>query len=270
MINQGKRRIVIRIGKHHLSFSTIETVQEEQTITYEPYVMKSGISLPANLREAFLAADLPQTGLHKALVMVDTQVLLVPVEQFEEASAKTMYDQAFPKQMQDMICYNVIADLNAVAVYAVSKDLNTVLRDNFADVQFMAMMVPVWRHLHKRSFTGNRNKMYGYFHDQKLEIFSFHQNRFKFCNQFETTRQQDALYFLLYVWKQLQLNAVNDEMHLVGDMTGDDSLQQLAKALKAYVQNVYVVNPEADLNQAPATKISGLPYDLMTLFTKGR
>jgi hypothetical protein len=36
------------------------------------------------------------------------------------------------------------------------------------------------------------------------------------------------------------------------------------------VKNVYVVNPSADFNRSPITEIKGMPYDLQTLFVKGR
>ena len=269
MINQGKGRIIIRIGQRHLSFSALNPMQVETPITYEPYVMKSGISIPANLREALSEADLMQAGMRKAQVMVDAPVLLIPIEQFEEANMEVMYNQAFPRKSQEVVLYNVLTDLNVVAVFAISKDLRTVLNDNFADVKIMPVMTPVWRHLHRRSFTGNRNKLYGYSHDQKLDIFSFHQNRFKFCNQFETSRAQDALYFLLYIWKQLLLNAEHDELHLVGDLFSSEEQTGIIDELHRYVQKVYVINPSAEFNRAPATAVKGLPFDLMALFSKG-
>ena len=107
----------------------------------------------------------------------------------------------------------------------------------------------------------------GYFHDKQLDIFSFQQNRFKFCNSFETSRANDSLYFLLYVWKQLNLQPEHDEMHLVGDIPEKD---WLLDELRKYLQKAYVINPTAEFNRAPATLIKGMPFDLMTLFTKGR
>jgi hypothetical protein len=128
-------------------------------------------------------------------------------------------------------------------------------------------MTPVWHYLHQRSFTGHRNKLYGYFHGKRLDIFSFQQNRFKFCNAFDTTQAEDSLYFLLYVWKQLRLEAEHDEMHIVGDIPEKD---YLVKELKRYLQKAYVINPSADFQQSPATKIKDMPYDLITLLVKGR
>ena len=264
-----KERIVIRIGRSHLSFSSVNPLATEQPINYEPYVVKSGISMAANLREALKGAGLAQMGIRRALVMIDAPVLLIPVEIFEEDKKEVMYNQSFPPKEQEQILYNVLPDLNAVAVFAINKDLRTVLDDNFPDLQITIAMSPVWRHFHRRSFTGTRNKLYGYLHDHKLDIFAFQQNRFKFSNQFDTNRTQDIVYFLLYVWKQLLLDTEQDELHLTGDGLTEEK-NELVDELHRYLQNVYVVNPSADFNRSPVTKVKGMPFDLMALFTKGR
>ena len=58
-----------------------------------------------------------------------------------------------------------------------------------------------------------------------------------------------------------------DHLHLVGDIPEQEWLMD---EVKKYVANAYVINPQADYQDAPATKIKGMPYDLMTLITRGR
>jgi hypothetical protein len=148
-----------------------------------------------------------------------------------------------------------------------SKDLRLVVDDHFQDVDLVTAVSPVWRYLHQRSFTGPRRKLYGYFHEKRLDIFSFQQNRFKFCNSFEASRAHDSLYFLLYVWKQLMLEPEHDELHIVGDIPQQE---WLVGELKRYLQKAYVINPTADFNNHPVTAIKGMPFDLQTLYVKGR
>ena len=163
--------------------------------------------------------------------------------------------------------YNILPSLKAVCLFAISRDLQVVVQDRFEEVQFIQAMTPVWHHLHQRSFTGHRNKLYGYFHGKQLDLFSFQQNRFKFCNTFEAGHSHDALYFLLYVWKQLRLESEHDELHIVGEIPEPE---WLVPELKRYLRKAFVINPSADFLQAPATKIAHMPYDLMTLLVKGR
>ena len=71
-------RLTIRAGKNSLSFSVAEG---ERQVTYEPYAMKSGVSMAANLRQAFKESELLLRGYRKARLFIDTPVLLVPVDE---------------------------------------------------------------------------------------------------------------------------------------------------------------------------------------------
>ena len=264
-ISNKNQRLTIRIGRSSMSFSCM--ADNEKDVIYEPYVIKSGVSMAANLREAFKTADLLLDPPARVRVVLDSDVLMVPVELFEEKDVEKMYGHTFPKKDQDVVCYNVVPDLNTVAVFAINKDLKLVIDDHFKDVKIITAIAPVWRHLHQRSFTGSRRKLYGYFHEKHLDIFSFQQNRFKFCNTFEVSRAHDSLYFLLYVWKQLRLQPEYDELHIVGEIPDKEWL--LAE-LKKFLQNAYIINPSADFNRHAITEIKGMPYDLQTLYIKGR
>ena len=80
----SRMRPVIRISKGVLSFSVVDTATETQVV-YEPYAVKSGMSMAANLREAFNESELLMRGYQRAQVMLDAPVLMVPVEEFDES-----------------------------------------------------------------------------------------------------------------------------------------------------------------------------------------
>ena len=279
----NKNRITIRVGHGTLSFSVrgdlssptpnignaderADGGEEQPCVTFEPYVVRSGVSIAANLREAFKTSDLLATDAQMARVLADTPVLMVPMEQFEEQLMNTYYAHAFPDLQHNHVLYNILPDLNAVAVFSINSDLKLVLDDHFRNVSFYCALTPVWRHLHQRSLNGVRNKLYGYFHERRLDIFAFQKNRFKFCNQFETNHVKDALYFLLYVWQQLALDASHDELYLVGDLPDEGG--ELLTSLNEYVKKVRVINPTEEYGESPLTRTKGMPYDLMTLFAK--
>ena len=48
-------RMTIRVGRGTLSFSMPD--EQNTKVLFEPYVVKSGVSMPANLREAFKSMD---------------------------------------------------------------------------------------------------------------------------------------------------------------------------------------------------------------------
>ena len=57
----NNKTLTIRVGKNTLSFSMIDNANGQQPIVYEPYVVKSGISMAANLREARLPTYWPRS-----------------------------------------------------------------------------------------------------------------------------------------------------------------------------------------------------------------
>jgi hypothetical protein len=258
-------RLVIRATRNTLSFAAVDpTVQTN--LFFEPYTVRSGISVAANLREAFKTSTLLLRGYKRANLLVDTPVMLVPIDEFQEEDVRQLYHRTMVLPDADTMMHHVLPDLNAVAVFAVNKDLKLVVDDHFVDVRITPLMKGVWTHLHRRSFTGSRRKLYAYFHDKRLEVFSFGKNRFKFSNAFDTNSSRDAMYFILYVWKQMGFDSVQDELHLSGDIPDKDWTKN---ALLEFVKKTYVANPVADFNRAPITAIEGLPYDLMTIFVRG-
>ncbi len=259
-------RLVIRISRNTLAFATANSENEGQ-ITFEPYLLNSGISMAANLREAFRSKEMLKRNYVRILVMVDSPSLMVPIEMFQEENQRTLYLHTYQGHEQDEITHTVLPDLNCVAVFAINRDLKLVLDDHFEQITFIAAIAPVWRYLHQRSYMGVRDKLYAYFHERHIEVFSFGQNRFKFCNSFEIHDAHDALYYLLYVWKQTGLQADRDETHIVGDIPEQE---WLTTELQKYIKRVYTINPAGDFNRSAVTQIEGMPYDLMTLFVKGR
>ncbi len=255
-------RLTIRVSKNTLSFSVVDREAEHQLI-YEPYTMKSGVSIAANLRQAFGESELLQRGYQKVRVYIDTPILLVPIEEFHEEDLTVLYQHAFTGSHSDAILYRVQPNLNVVAVFPINKDLKMVIEDNFQDVRFTPIMQSMWNYLHKRSFTGINHKLYAYFHDKKVDVFCFEKNRFKFYNSFQADHAKDALYFILFVWKQLGLQQMQDELHVSGDIPDKDWFLYNAKL---YVKKTFLLNPSAEFNRAPITEIKGMPFDLLTLY----
>ena len=260
-----QERLIVRITRRTLAFAVTDKTADAQ-VAYEPYTVRSGISMAANLREAFKSAALLQHGYKRVNILVDVAVMLLPIEEFQEEDMQGLYRYTFGLDDGDTVVHQILPDLNAVAVFPINKDIKLVVDDHFTDVRITPLIRSIWTYLHRKSFIGMSKKLYGYFHDRKLELFAFSKNRFKFYNSFELDSSRDAVYFIMYVWEQLGMDKTSDELHLVGDIVDSDGLKI---SLSQFIRKVYINNLAADFSSAPITAISGLPYDLITLFAKG-
>ena len=257
----GTPRLIIRAGNGTLSFLL---PHGDGTVDYAPYTVRSGVSMAANLRSAFRDAELLQNHGQKALLSVCTPVALVPIDEYmdeEKFDADLLYNKTFMGHDSEEKIINVLPELNAVAIFGINKDLKMVVEDHFPDVRIQNVIQPVWSHLYRRGgVSGQRRRLYGYFHDRCIDIFSFQQRRFRFANRFDATHLHDALYFLLFAWNQLAFDNENDEMHILGNI---ENKEWIVNKLKGYLRRVYVLSPSAELNRLPVTQIEGIDFDMM-------
>lgn len=271
MINNNIRqpRTIIRIGQQSLMFLMPEVcvtnADGQRSVTplrFEPYTVKSGMSMAANLREAFRESEVLGLASNRVQVIIDAPIMLIPMEEFNEEEAPELFKHTFTHNPNDVVMCHVVPDLNCIAVFSINKDLRMVITDHYSDVRIMPLLVPVWRHMHHRSYAGHTRKVYAYFHDGQLSVFSFSKNRFRFANTFQAKEPSDAAYFILYVWQQLAMDSRKDELYIAGEAPDYETLRS---DLKRYVQNVYGVNPSAEFNRAPITQVPRVTYDIVCL-----
>lgn len=255
-------RLTIRLGASDILLAVRDS-RSDRRIIHETFPANRSISVAAHLRELATKSELLGSGFRSALVMLDTETMLVPLDEYPNEDMATLFHSAFSGHEGEELVTNVLPDLKAVAVFAVNKDLKSVLGEHFADLSFVPIVQPVWRHLYRRNFATPRKKLFVYFHDQRMQVFSYAQSRLRFCNCFDGRREHDALYYLLYAWHQLGYNGEDDELVLAGKLPNRD---WLLERLRQYVRRCSVVNPAVDFGATSASLDHNLPYDLKVVF----
>ena len=100
-----------------------------------------------------------------------------------------------------------------------------------------------------------------------MSIFAFDKHRFRFCNTYSATRAQDSVYYMRYVWQQLQMDADKDELYIAGAPVDSD---EMMTSLHHYLRKAYTMSPSAEFNREPITEIKGIALDVVTLYMRGR
>lgn len=264
----SKPRTIIRIGQQTLTFALPENNEvltgsrRNMKVMFEPYTVKSGMSMAANLREAFRESSILAIPNDRTHVLTDSPVMMIPIEDYDESILKDMYHYTFLGRNHEAVLSHIMPDLGSVAVFSINKDIRMVINDHFDNVRITPLTAHVWQHLQQRSHVGQMRKMYAFFHEGMLSVASFAKNRFRFVNTFNIRETADAAYYILYVWQQLAMEQRKDELYIVGDYHAEEELKV---ELKKYLQNVFHINPSAEFNRAPITQIPNVTYDLICL-----
>lgn len=240
--------ITIRITRATITFTAPNTVIEGQT-DFNQYNMKPGIAVAANLRQALAECSILKTSattaqqtpadthhpvFDSATVFVDTPMLLIPAEEYDEEAMPTLYHHVNTKHADDDVVATPISPLNVMAAYAVGKDLQFVLTETFSKVQFMPLLAPVLVEFSRHSYGGFQEKLFCYFHDRRIDVCAFRKGRIRLCSTFEVTQTPDAVYYILNVWQTLGMKPA-DILCLAGAITGHEAL---VKELHRFIKNI--------------------------------
>ena len=247
-------RLIIRITRTTISFTAPNTVIEGQT-DFEQYSMKTGISVAANMRQALADCRLLQVHtsptqngqtmpsqyhpvFSQVRVYVDTPKILIPAEEFDADAATLIYHHVNNTFENDDVDTVQIPAANVVAAFAVGKDLRFVLTERFLHVEFLHLLGPVITEFSRFASGGFQEKMFCYFHDRRVDIFSFRKGRLRISTSFEISTTEDSAYYILNTWQQLGMRKT-DILCLSGNITGHEALLNM---LKQFVRNIKHVN----------------------------
>lgn len=224
-------------------------------MVYEPYAMKPGMSAAANLRQAFSESTLLAMQHRKAVAMIDTPVMLVPEEEFDDTTAEKLYRLVNTRHTADKVVACPQHDLGAVAVFAMNADLHTVLTDRFATVEYIPLLQPVWQHFNDESRKSDADTLFAYMHDKQVDLMAFRRGRFRLCTTCDTALAEDAIYYIMAAWRHLDMRPATDRLRIAGTMPGRDRVM-------AELQKFVADTAEAE---AAATADSSMPLDLQLL-----
>ena len=87
--------------------------------------------------------------------------------------------------------------------------------------------------------------MYASVRKDGIDIYCFERGHLLLANSFECTHTEDRIYYLLYVWKQLEFNQERDELHLTGILPEKDVLMN---ELKKFILQVFIMNPATNID----------------------
>jgi len=246
-------------------FSFYASSLKDISFTYLPFSINPTISLSANIKHAI--ADLPelQSPYKNIQILIDSPSSIVPFERFDEEKIEDIYNFNFPHQKGKVVLYNILPKSNTVILFAIDKNAYQLLNETFPQARFYSIETPVIEYLVEKSKIRETQKLYVYFHEHTINLYTFINGKLYFGNNFTYSDLNDALYFILQVWKTLGLNQFTDELHLLGNLPKEENTR---KELHRFIKQVYQNNPTAEFG-LKAEKGNIVPYDLQILTHRG-
>ena len=141
--------------------------------------------------------------------------------------------------------HNILQKNNVVIVFGIDKSAYTFLKEQYPEAHFYSQSTPLIDYFSVKSRLGNSKKMYVSIRREGIDIYCFEKGHILLANSFECMQTEDRIYYLLYVWKQLEFDQKRDELHLTGALPDNEGLMN---GLKKFILQVFIMNPATNID----------------------
>lgn len=236
MLETGNKRLIeqdlsIRIYSDGFSFSTPHSHKE--------VTAKKGESLKEALEGAFKTNALLRPDYDQVNVYADYPSTRIPLDEFRSEEAQALYRLTFgPDSLQGMkMHYEMLPALEVIEVFVINAEIEDIILHHYPHASlhsyFGQLMNRMWARDKRRQ--DDTRRLYAHYNGRQLFLFSYEQGQLRYANSFEANTISNQLYFLLYVWKQLEMRQTKDVCVLIGKD------KELTSALEQYIRNIECV-----------------------------
>lgn len=222
----------IRISADGFSFLIRRSAQGE-IIQRDNFLVDTPDEMGAAMRRALMRPKLMERNFQHVTVEVDGPCTRIPLDEFRREELSTLYQLTFSSldMAHRRIHYEILSMLEVAELFSLPLEVEDAILQVYPDARITGLyghVMQQWCALDRKSPAG----LYAYLGGEQMLLFSFSSGQLRFANTYATSSAADRLYFLLYVWKTLELSQESDRCVLLGE---DDELQAM---LAKYVRNI--------------------------------
>ena len=228
----------IRLCTDGFSFSIYNPIQDTFTSFLEEEANTS-LSLTANLKNLFNAHEELKLKYKSVKVIVSNKRFTnIPIDIFDENQMADLFYYNHTKQTNETLLFNKGTESSIVNLYGVDKSAFQFLKTIFPEAKFYSQYFLLNEYFTAKSRFGNTKKMYVSFSSSHIDIYCYERGNLLMLNTFDAKQQEDRLYYIFAVWKQLYFDQQRDELFLSGTIKDKEAI---LKELKRYILQVSVI-----------------------------
>jgi hypothetical protein len=169
---------------------------------------------------------------------------LVPEPLFDPAKKDEYFRLNHLPEEGVSIINNRITDPDSYLIYGLSDSLYNLIKNTWPGVYPIHNLKPLFEHLRLKGRLAENNYIHAHIEYDFFTCIFFINNTLKFCNSFNYRTDSDILYYLLNVFRSLDLKQ-EETIHISGQT---DRFLDLVPSLNTYIRTVKVELPSGDFN----------------------
>lgn len=218
----------IRLSADGFSFYVYNPIDEETSINLFKNVDRKK-SLVSNIHAAFQSIDFIGHRFKKANVSVQSdKVMVIPSAYFSSVEAEKSFNTLF-STTDGVVKYDLLSNLPIAVVYDIDPAVVEAVSEYVQDCNIMSDVSVQIEHFSVKSRFGKNKRMNVVIFEDYINILCFENGKLNFFNNFRCNNNNDRLYFIMYVWKQLSYIQEKDEINILDNFSKDNELIETIK-----------------------------------------
>jgi hypothetical protein len=232
--------LTIEIHPEQFLFSLCNPVKDAEYFYYRIPKEKQSDAFSC-FRDVFFDNDFFTLPFKKVFLINYTPVFTyVPTILFEEKDKSEYMDFLFTSITGKILC-QTLSNPDITILHEMTEEVYEFFLRTFVDSQIVHYTAPLITYFQDKEEKTNSNRLIVNRQEQGVDILCFSGDNFLLCNHFICSQIEDAVYYSLFIWKQLKFDQLNDFIYIVGDE------KELADQLGMYVHNIIPVEITSEM-----------------------
>ena len=228
--------LTIYTGPERFSFSLYDPEKTNSFLYKELIGENRSDDALSVFKEAFFKHTFFSLPYRKVWIMNRTPSFTFVPRSFYKDECREDFVRFLFSDRQGITLSSSVSSEEITVLYQLPEEIYRFMVRSFAKPEFVHYSTPVIKYFLKKSKKVDTCQMIVNLREKGVDIFCFLKETFILGNYFPCKGMSEALYYILFTWKQLQMNQLNDCLHITGDAVFKETLTE---KLKLYLRNVY-------------------------------
>lgn len=253
----------IRLSPDGFSFA-VHPKEEKNVMFFRHTPVNVQRSMAANVKSFLAQTPELNAEYYQTNILIHTlRYTTVPLELFEDELMETIFYQNLPMRNNEIVLCNILGNSNVVVLFSIDKLTHVFLSERFPRIRFFATVSSQLEYLTLLSKQKGGRKIYANLHTDNMEVFCFEYGKLQLANTYPVNNNEDRSYYLLNLWKQLEYDAEQDELHLTG--ASQEERNELIGFLRQFILKIFIINPRTGTSDASESMSEDIPFDIQSL-----
>ena len=252
--------LTIYTGPEHFSFSLYDP-EETGSYFYKELIGENRSDAFSVFKEVFFKHDFFSLPFRKVWIMNHaTNFTFVPGSIYRDKYQEDFMHFLFSDQ-QGIILNRSLSSAGLTILHQLPETVYRFMLRSFTQPEFIHYSAPLITYFLKTIKKANAWQMIVNLQEKGLDIFCFSRETFLLGNYFPCKGLSEALYYILFTWKQLQMDQLDDCLYIIGEAVFKE---ELIGKLALYVQQIQfpAIPPEIYFKGVETDRI---PFELAAL-----